>query len=58
MMDIMGGKDFIAYGTKKCYNTDMMIDVVDNDNSSITIRGNTKSIEQSSKYTLLPEERN
>ena len=53
-----GWKGFIAYGTKKCYNTDMMIDVIDNDNSSITIRANTKSIEQSSKYTLLPEEEN
>lgn len=53
-----GWKGFIAYGTKKCYNTDMMIDVIDNDNSSIAIRANTKSIEQSSKYTLLPEEEN
>ena len=53
-----GWKGFIAYGTKKCYNTDMMIDVIDNDNSSIIMRANTKSIEQSSKYTLLPEEEN
>ena len=51
-----GWKGFIAYGTKKCYNTDMMVDVIDNDNSSISVRSKTIPIEQSSKYTLLPDD--
>ena len=51
-----GWKGFIAYGTKKCYNTDMMVDVIDNDNSSISVGSKTIPIEQSSKYTLLPDD--
>lgn len=51
-----GWKGLIAYTTKTCYNADMMVEVVDGDNSCITLRPSTIPIQQANKRVVLPDE--
>jgi hypothetical protein len=46
----------IAYATKTCYNADMMVEVIDSDNSSITLRSSTIPIQVANKRVVLPED--
>ena len=52
----LGWKGMIAYATKTCYNADMMVEVIDSDNSSITLRPSTIPIQVANKRVVLPEE--
>lgn len=52
----IGWEGFIAYTTKKCYNTYMMMDVVDNDNSSLSIFPTRQPIKQAQKKSIYREE--
>ena len=51
-----GWEGYIAYATKTCYNSYMMIDVIDNDNSSISILNTRQPIKQAQKKTIYREE--
>lgn len=53
--DYYGWEGFIAYTTKKCYNPDMMVDVVDNDNSSLSLFPARKPIKEAQKRTIIQE---
>jgi hypothetical protein len=52
----LGWKGMIAYATKTCYNADMMVEVIDSDNSSITLRSSTIPIQVANKRVVLPED--
>ena len=52
----IGWEGFIAYTTKKCYNPFMMMDVIDSDNSSLSIFPNRQPIRQAHNKQFLREE--
>lgn len=52
----LGWKGMIAYATKTCYNADMMVEVIDSDNSSITLRPSTIPIQIANRRIVLPED--
>lgn len=49
----IGWEGFIAYTTKRCYNSYMMMDVIDNDNSSLSIFPTRQPIKQAQKRQIL-----
>ena len=51
-----GWEGYIAYATKTCYNPYMMMDVIDNDNSSLSIFPARQPIKQAQKKTIYREE--
>jgi len=52
----MGWEGYIAYNTKNCYNAYMMMDVIDSDNSSLSIFPNRQPIRQAHNKQFLREE--
>ncbi len=49
-----GWKGLISYTTKRCYNAYMMIETIDNDNSSLSLSPNRKPIKDSIKRGVKP----
>lgn len=52
----MGWEGYIAYNTKNCYNAYMMMDVIDNDNSSLSVFPTRQPIKQAQNKQVLREE--
>jgi len=52
----MGWEGYIAYNTKNCYNAYMMMDVIDNDNSSLSVFPSRQPIKQAQNKQVLREE--
>jgi hypothetical protein len=52
----IGWEGFIAYTTKKCYNSYMMMDVIDSDNSSLSLFPARQPIRQAQKKSIYREE--
>lgn len=51
-----GWKGYIAYTTKTCFNPDMMVEVIDDANSSLLIKASTIPIESSNKRMVINED--
>lgn len=51
-----GWEGYIAYATKTCYNPYMMMDVIDNDNSSLSIFPTRQPIKEAQKKSIYREE--
>lgn len=51
-----GWEGYIAYCTKKCYNSYMMMDVIDGHNSSLSMFPNRPSFNQAQKKSIYREE--
>ena len=49
-----GWKGLISYTTKRCYNAYMMIDTIDNDNSSLSLQPTRIPIKDSIKKGVKP----
>ena len=54
--DYIGWEGYIAYATKKCYNSYMMMDVIDEANSSFSIFPNRQPILETQKKSIYKEE--
>lgn len=49
----MGWEGYIAYNTKNCYNAYMMMDVIDNENSSLSVFPNRQPIKQAQNKQII-----
>ena len=52
----IGWEGYIAYNTKSCYNAYMMMDVIDNDNSSLSVFPTRKPIKEAQNKQITREE--